>query len=101
MRVSVDILGLLLVLPGCGDLGPGPGLHLVTPEHEVEPRARDVDPGTDPEHGAPLRHLKWNTMEISPQWDKIICSTLNFAAKFNEFAAKISPLIFNEFAAHF
>ena len=28
-------------------------------------------------------------------------STLNFAAKFNEFAAKISPLIFNEFAAHF
>ena len=26
-------------------------------------------------------------------------STLNFAAKFNEFAAKISPLIFNDFAA--
>ena len=25
----------------------------------------------------------------------------DFAAKFNEFAAKISPLIFNEFAAHF
>ena len=28
-------------------------------------------------------------------------STLNFAAKFNEFAAKISPLIFNEFATNF
>ena len=28
-------------------------------------------------------------------------STLNFAAKFNEFAAKISPLIFNVFAVNF
>ena len=38
---------------------------------------------------------------IKREFIKFTSSTLNFAAKFNEFAAKISPLIFNEFAAHF
>ena len=60
--VSVDILTFPLVLSGCGDLGPGPVLHLVTAEHEVQTRASDVDTSADPEHSAPLRHLQSNIL---------------------------------------
>ena len=54
-----------------------------------------------PHYGAPVTRSQFEKMFHIIETQARQRINYDFAAKFNEFAAKISPLIFNEFAAHF